>query len=61
MNRYAPQPSKTRQRDQIERDVQAFIASGGRIQVLDHTHNQSWRHRERDKNNRFTRGDFSRL
>lgn len=61
MNRYTPSRVKALQRAQIERDVQAFLAAGGIIQSVDHTHNESWRNRAGDRNNRYTRGDFKRL
>lgn len=61
MKRYALPTTKTMQRTQLEQDVRAFLAQGGTIQRVDYTYNESWRHRERDRNNRYTRGDFKRL
>lgn len=61
MNRYAIPLSKATQREQLERDTRVFLERGGSVQFVDHTHNESWRHRERDRNNRYTRGDFKRL
>lgn len=61
MNRYTPSQTKTLQRIQIAQQTATYLATGGIIQSVDHTHNESWRNRENDRNNRYTRGDFKRL